>query len=67
MDRRPESLSPSQLPASGGRDSGTIAGVTVSVDVEVNARVIETRPKESATRTRSGPMVYLPRVSAPSS
>src|SRR3984885_511296 len=66
MDRRPWSLSPSQLPASGGRVSGTIAGVTVSVEVVVNARVIDTRPNESATRTRSGPIVYLPRMSAPS-
>src|SRR5580692_2006333 len=66
MDRRPWSLSPSQLPASGGRVSGTIAGVTVSVEVVVNARVIDTRPNESATRTRSGPIVYLPRTSAPS-
>ena len=34
-----------------------IRGVIVSADVEVNARVIDTSPNESATRTRSGPMV----------
>ena len=66
MDRCPCSLSPSQYPPSGGRASGTIRGVTVSAEVEVNARVIDTRPNESATRTRSGPTVYLPRVSEPS-
>ncbi len=43
-----------------------IRGVTVSTDVEVNARVMETRPNESATRTRSGPTVYRPRASDPS-
>ena len=66
MDRLPCSLSPNQWPASGGRLSATIRGVMVSVEVEVNARVIETSPNESATRTRSGPIVYLPLVPEPS-
>ena len=66
MLRRPCSLSPSQFPATGGRLSGTIWGVTVSVLVVVKARVIDTSPNESATRTWSGPIVYLPRVSDPS-
>src|SRR5450756_1619878 len=66
MDRLPCSLSPNQWPAVGGRLSEMMRGVTVSVDVEVNARVIETSPKESATRTRSGPIVYLPRAPEPS-
>ena len=66
MDRRPCSLSPSQYPPSGGRASGMIRGVIVTTDVEVNARVIDTSPNESATRTRSGPIVYRPRVSEPS-
>ena len=65
MLRLPCSLSPSQFPASGGRASGMIRGVTVSVLVVVKARVIDTSPKESATRTCSGPIVYLPRVSDP--
>ncbi|HWG03015.1 MAG TPA: hypothetical protein VG164_14345 [Trebonia sp.] len=57
------SLSPSQLPPSGGRASGMIRGVTVSVFTDVKALVIATSPNESATRTRSGPTVYLPRAS----
>ena len=40
-----------------------IRGVMVSSDVEVNARVIDTSPNESATCTRSGPIVYRPRLS----
>jgi hypothetical protein len=63
MFRLPWSLSPSQLPPSGGRASGMIRGVTVSVFVDVNALVIATSPNESATRTRSGPTVYFPRAS----
>jgi len=42
--------------------SGTIAGVTTSVLRAANARVSSTRPNASATRTCSGPIVYLPRV-----
>ena len=54
MDRRPCSLSPSQYPPTGGRASGMIRGVTVSTEEDVNARVMDTSPNESATRTRSG-------------
>jgi len=41
---------------------GTIAGVTTSTLRAANDRVSSTRPKASATRTCSGPIVYLPRV-----
>ena len=44
MLRLPCSLSPSQLPASGGRDSETIRGVTVSVLVVLKARLMDTSP-----------------------
>ncbi|MGH3165373.1 MAG: hypothetical protein ACRDN0_05700 [Trebonia sp.] len=51
MERRPWSLSPSQLPPISGRLSGMIRGVTVSRDVEEKDLVIATSPKESAART----------------
>ncbi len=45
------------------RGSATIFGVTTSMLVVLNERLISTRPNMSATRTRSGPMVNLPLVS----
>ena len=45
------------------RDSAWIFGVTTSVLVVLNDRLISTSPNVSATRTRSGPMVNLPLVS----
>ena len=45
------------------KDVKKILGVTTSVLVVLNDRLISTRPNESATRTRSGPMVNLPRLS----
>ena len=37
--------------------------LTTSVLLVLNDRLISTRPNASATRTRSGPMVNLPRLS----
>ena len=54
--------SPRQFPASGMLGSGMIAGVTTSVLRAANDRVSSTRPNASATRTCSGPIVYLPRA-----
>ena len=61
--RIPPSPSPSQLLRAAARGSGKIFGVTTSVLVVLNDRLISTSPNASATRTRSGPMVNLPRVS----
>src|SRR5580700_2117500 len=61
--RIPPSPSPSQLLCAAARGSGKILGVTTSVLVVLNDRLISTSPNASATRTRSGPMVNLPRVS----
>ena len=40
-----------------------VSRLRTSVLVVLNDRLISTRPNESATRTRSGPMVNLPRLS----
>ena len=61
--RIPPPPSPSQLLAAVARGSGQILGVTTSVLVVPNDRLISTSPNASATRTRSGPMVNLPRAS----
>jgi hypothetical protein len=47
----------------GGPGQRVILGVTTSVLLVLNDRLISTSPNESATRTRSGPMVNLPRLS----
>ena len=61
--RIPPSPSPSQLLCALTRGSEKIRGVTTSVLLVLNDRLISTRPNASATRTRSGPMVNLPRLS----
>ena len=61
--RIPPSPSPSQLLSAAARGSGKIFGVTTSVLVALNERLISTSPNASATRTRSGPMVNLPLAS----
>ena len=61
--RIPLSPSPRRLPGIATRGSGVISGVTTNVLLLVNDRPIATRPKESATRICSGPIVYLPRWS----
>ncbi len=54
--------SPRQFPASDRLGNGMIAGVTTRVFRAANERVSSTRPNASATRTCSGPIVYLPRA-----
>src|SRR6201992_2894720 len=61
--RRPLSPSPSRLPAIETRGSRTRVGVTTSVLLRAKDRPMADSPKLSATRTWSGPMVYLPRWS----
>ena len=61
--RIPPSPSPSQLLCASARGSDKILGVTTSVLVVLNDRLISTRPNASATRTLSGPRVNLPRAS----